>query len=111
MTRAGSGPATPTRDGPAFCRTPSSAAGVPPEEQLALALRRQPDAFLQLRLRGAANRLLEGAEAEPRPEGTADVDRVHPDPVGIREPEWQLHPRADLVLLQELVRDPRDVGA
>ena len=36
---------------------------------------------------------------------------MHAGPLGVGEPERQLHPRTDLVLLQELVRDPGGVAA
>ncbi len=38
--------------------------------------------------------------------GAGDVGLVHPDPFWIGEPHRELHPLADLVLRQELVRDP-----
>ena len=84
---------------------------VPRRQQLGLALGRQSDAVLGRSVRGAGDRLVERAEAEAGGDRAADVGRVHAGPLGVGEPERQLHPGPDLVLLQELVRDPGHVGA
>ena len=84
---------------------------VPGRQQLGFALGGQSDAVLGRRVRGAGDRLRERAEAETGVDCAADVRRVHAGPLRVGEPERQLHPLADLVLLQELVRDPGDVRA
>src|SRR6188768_174889 len=84
---------------------------MPGGEQLGFPLGSQTDALDGRRARRARDRLRWRPEAQAARDRTADIGLVHPREVRAREPEWQLHPRADLVLVQEGVRHPGDVRA
>ena len=77
-------------------------------EERGLAVRGQSDAVDRLGVRqGGADRLLQCSEREARVDRLPDVDAIRSSERRVGKPERKLHPLADLLLEEKLVRDPR----